>query len=74
MKGLFSALAYCLLNGEVQMEVRRKYLSIKDRNGKEFRRSRTISNTQQFSLQTNDDEWNDKGHNDETTPSLENHF
>lgn len=29
-------------------------MSLKDRNDKEFRRSRTISNTQQFSLQVND--------------------
>lgn len=37
---------------------------MKDRNDKEFRRSRTISNTQQFSLQVNDDEndANDKPH------------
>lgn len=56
MQGLFAALLYCLLNNEVQIEVKRKYLSLKDRNGKEFRRSRTISNTQQFSLQTNEDE------------------
>ncbi|XP_060530346.1 parathyroid hormone/parathyroid hormone-related peptide receptor-like [Cylas formicarius] len=55
-QGLFAALVYCLLNSEVQIEIKRKYCSIKEQNDKEFRRSRTIScNTQQFSLQTNDE-------------------
>ncbi|KAJ8926423.1 hypothetical protein NQ314_021211 [Rhamnusium bicolor] len=54
-QGLFAALVYCLLNSEVQIEIKRKYSSIKDRTDKEFRRSRTISNTQQFFLQNNDD-------------------
>ncbi|KAJ8913470.1 hypothetical protein NQ315_013850 [Exocentrus adspersus] len=54
-QGLFAALVYCLLNNEVQMELKRKYSSMKDRTDKEFRRSRTISNTQQFILQANDD-------------------
>lgn len=55
-QGLFAALLYCLLNHEVQIEVKRKYMFLKDRNGKEFKRSRTISHTQQISLQTNEDE------------------
>lgn len=68
-QGLFAALLYCLLNNEVQIEVKRKYLSLKDRNGKEFRRSRTISNTQQFSLQTNEEENDyDKQHLDVLVP------
>ncbi|CAG9823095.1 unnamed protein product [Phaedon cochleariae] len=50
-QGLFAALVYCLLNSEVQTEIRRKYSSMKDRSdSREFRRSRTISNTQQCSL------------------------
>lgn len=54
-QGLFAALVYCLLNTEVQIELKRKYSSIKDRTDKEFRRSRTISHTQQFILQAKDD-------------------
>ncbi|CAH0558148.1 unnamed protein product [Brassicogethes aeneus] len=54
-QGFFASLVYCLLNSEVQTEIKRKYSSIKDRNNKEFRRSRTISHTQQFSLPLNDD-------------------
>lgn len=47
-QGLFASLVYCLLNSEVQMELKRKYNSFKDRNNKQFRRSRTISHTQQL--------------------------
>ncbi|XP_018568225.1 parathyroid hormone/parathyroid hormone-related peptide receptor [Anoplophora glabripennis] len=54
-QGLFAALVYCLLNTEVQIELKRKYSSIKDRTDKEFRRSRTISHTQQFIMQAKDD-------------------
>ncbi|CAH1100790.1 unnamed protein product [Psylliodes chrysocephalus] len=54
-QGLFAALVYCLFNSEVQMELRRKYVLMKVKNDKEFRRSRTISNTQQVSFQMNDD-------------------
>lgn len=55
LQGLFAALVYCLLNTEVQIELKRKYSSIKDRTDKEFRRSRTISHTQQFILQSKED-------------------
>lgn len=65
-QGLFASLLYCLLNNEVQTEVKRKYISLKDRNDKEFRRSRTISNTQQFSLQVNDYEIENDKHIDGT--------
>uniref|UniRef100_A0A6P7GAE6 Parathyroid hormone/parathyroid hormone-related peptide receptor-like isoform X1 n=1 Tax=Diabrotica virgifera virgifera TaxID=50390 RepID=A0A6P7GAE6_DIAVI len=54
-QGLFAALVYCLLNSEVQIEIKRKYSLIKDKNDKEFRRSRTISNTQQVSLNVLDE-------------------
>lgn len=55
-QGSFAALVYCLFNGEVQNEIKRKYNSLMDKSNNEFRRSRTISsNTQQFSLQNNDD-------------------
>ncbi|XP_072382641.1 parathyroid hormone/parathyroid hormone-related peptide receptor-like isoform X1 [Diabrotica undecimpunctata] len=54
-QGLFAALVYCVLNSEVQIEIKRKYSLIKDKNDKEFRRSRTISNTQQVSLNVLDD-------------------
>lgn len=49
-QGFFASLVYCLLNSEVQIEIKRKYHSFKDRNTKEFKRSRTISTTQQMPL------------------------
>ncbi|KAF7272188.1 parathyroid hormone/parathyroid hormone-related peptide receptor-like [Rhynchophorus ferrugineus] len=55
-QGCFAALVYCLFNSEVQSEIKRKYSYIYSHRDQEFRRSRTISsNTQQFSLQNNDD-------------------
>ncbi|CAG9865377.1 unnamed protein product [Phyllotreta striolata] len=55
-QGLFAAFVYCLSNNEVHVEIRRKYVLMKERNNREFgRRSRTISNTQQTSLQLYDD-------------------
>lgn len=54
-QGLFAALVYCLLNGEVQNEVFRKYNSLVDQTDKEFRRSRTLStNTQNVTLPNDD--------------------
>ncbi|KAG5868657.1 hypothetical protein JTB14_015665 [Gonioctena quinquepunctata] len=53
-QGLFAALVYCLLNSEVRIEILRKYSFMKDRHNKEFRRSRTISNTVQIPF-TDDD-------------------
>ncbi|XP_030760974.1 parathyroid hormone/parathyroid hormone-related peptide receptor-like isoform X1 [Sitophilus oryzae] len=56
-QGFFAALVYCLLNSEVHVEIKRKYSLFYSRQvNKECCRSRTISsNTQQFSLQNNDD-------------------
>ncbi|XP_050296183.1 parathyroid hormone/parathyroid hormone-related peptide receptor-like isoform X2 [Anthonomus grandis grandis] len=55
-QGFFAALVYCLLNSDVQSEIRRKYGTLLEQSDTKFRRTRTIStNTQQFSLQTNDD-------------------
>ncbi|ENN78809.1 hypothetical protein YQE_04730, partial [Dendroctonus ponderosae] len=54
-QGLFAALVYCLLNGEVQKEVFRKYNSLVDQTDKEFRRSRTLSTNSQNVCFPNDD-------------------
>ncbi|XP_019874300.2 parathyroid hormone/parathyroid hormone-related peptide receptor-like [Aethina tumida] len=54
-QGFFASLVYCLLNCEVQAELRRKYFSLRDITHREFRRSRTISHTQQFTLNPNEE-------------------
>ncbi|KAJ8984370.1 hypothetical protein NQ317_003518 [Molorchus minor] len=55
ISGIIRALLYCLMNSEVQIEIKRKYSSLKNTSHKEFRRSRTISNTQQFCMQGTDE-------------------
>ncbi|KAL3276300.1 hypothetical protein HHI36_024198 [Cryptolaemus montrouzieri] len=52
-QGFLAALAYCLLNSDVQSEIKRRYRSI--RENKELRRSRTISHTLQSVLPSGDD-------------------
>ncbi|XP_017776673.1 PREDICTED: secretin receptor-like [Nicrophorus vespilloides] len=53
-QGLLMALIYCLLNSEVRSEVMHKYNSFRD-NRQQDRRTRTISNTQQFTLPMQDE-------------------
>lgn len=48
LQGFFAALFYCLLNGDVQLEIKRRYYSVRERS--EIKRCRTISHTLQSYL------------------------
>ncbi|GJQ65293.1 hypothetical protein Trydic_g7413 [Trypoxylus dichotomus] len=52
-QGFFVSLIYCLLNNEVQAEIKQKYILLKSK--RKPQRSRTVSHTQQFTIPLQDE-------------------